>query len=80
MHQAPTPYPLPLTPTRTPPRTQASTVVPVLMDFMGDANQTSAVDVVLFVREIVETYPQLRDVVMPKLLQTFPTIQASPHL
>ena len=47
------------------------------MDFMGDANQTSAVDVVLFVREIVETYPQLRDVVMPKLLQTFPTIQAS---
>ena len=98
----------------------ASTVVPVLMDFMGDANQatptppppshphrrpcprfrphppppphphprahpslsspppqTSAVDVVLFVREIVETYPQLRDVVMPKLLQTFPTIQAS---
>ena len=50
------------------------------MDFMGDANQTSAVDVVLFVREIVETYPQLRDVVMPKLLQTFPTIQASPHL
>ena len=46
------------------------------MDFVGDANQTSAVDVVLFVREIVETYPQLRDVVMPKLLQTFPTIQA----
>lgn len=55
----------------------ASTVVPVLMDFMGDANQTSAVDVVLFVREIVESYPQLRDTVMPKLLQIFPTIQAS---
>ena len=32
----------------------ASAVVPVLMDFMGDAHQTSAVDVVLFVREIVE--------------------------
>lgn len=55
----------------------ASAVVPVLMDFMGDPHQTSAVDVVLFVREIVETYPQLRGVVMPKLLQTFPTIQAS---
>ena len=31
---------------------------------------------ILFVREIVETYPQLCGVVMPKLLQTFPTIQA----
>ena len=46
------------------------------MDFLGDANQTSAVDVVLFVREIVETYPQLRDAIMQKLLLTFPTIQA----
>ena len=33
-----------------------STVVPILMDFLGDSNQASAVDVILFVREIVETY------------------------
>jgi coatomer subunit beta len=55
----------------------AAMVVPVLMEFLGEPNQTSAVDVVLFVREIVETYPQLQDSIMKKLLQTFPTIQSS---
>mmetsp|Transcript_30028 Transcript_30028/g.77796 ORF Transcript_30028/g.77796 Transcript_30028/m.77796 type:complete len:755 (-) Transcript_30028:418-2682(-) len=54
-----------------------STVVPILMDFLGDANQASAVDVIVFVREIVETYGQLRDPIMRKLLQTFPSIQSS---
>ena len=38
-----------------------STVVPILMDFLGDSNQSSAVDVILFVREIVETYEHLRE-------------------
>mmetsp|Transcript_28651 Transcript_28651/g.71332 ORF Transcript_28651/g.71332 Transcript_28651/m.71332 type:complete len:943 (+) Transcript_28651:78-2906(+) len=52
----------------------ASTVVPVLMDFLGDANQGSAVDVVLFVREIVETHPHLRQTIMAKLLSSFPSI------
>ena len=52
----------------------ASAVVPVLMDFLGDSNQTSAVDVVLFVREIVETHPHLREAIMAKLLQSFGSI------
>ncbi|KAK8969188.1 Coatomer subunit beta-1 [Platanthera guangdongensis] len=38
----------------------ASTVVHLLMDFLGDSNVASAVDVVLFVREIIETNPKLR--------------------
>ena len=54
-----------------------STVVPILMDFLGDANQASAIDVILFVREIVETYAHLRDTIMRKLLQIFPTIHSS---
>ena len=54
-----------------------STVVPILMDFLGDANQVSAIDVILFVREIVETYPHLRDTIMRKLLQTFPVIHSA---
>jgi len=54
-----------------------STVVPILMDFLGDANQVSAIDVILFVREIVETYPHLRDTIMRKLLQTFPMIHSA---
>ena len=52
----------------------ASAVVPVLMDFLGDSNQTSAVDVVLFVREIVETHPHLRETIMAKLLISFGSI------
>ena len=55
----------------------ASLVVPVLMDFLGDENQSSAVEVVLFVREILELYPQLRDDVLTKLLNIFPTIHSS---
>jgi coatomer subunit beta len=54
-----------------------STVVPILMGFLGDANQTSAVDVILFVREIVQTYPHLREAVMQKLLVALPSIQSS---
>jgi hypothetical protein len=50
---------------------------PKLMDFLGDSNQASAVDVILYVREIVETYPHLREATMRKLLQSFPTIHSS---
>jgi coatomer subunit beta len=55
----------------------ASTVVPILIDFLGDSNQSSAVDVVLFVREIVETHPHLRHTIMKKLLQSFGSIHSS---
>lgn len=55
----------------------ASLVVPVLMDYLVDSNQASAVDVVLFVREIVETYPQLRASVMKKLVHSLPAIHSS---
>ena len=55
----------------------ASMVVPVLMDFLGDSNQGTAVEVILFVREILETFPHLRESVMQKLLQTFPSIHSS---
>jgi len=55
----------------------ASAVVPVLMDFLGDTNQSSSVEVVLFVREIVETYPQLRESTIKKLLTSFASIHSS---
>ncbi|KAI3763407.1 hypothetical protein L1987_53865 [Smallanthus sonchifolius] len=38
----------------------ASTVVHLLMDFLGDSNVASAMDVAVFVREIIETNPKLR--------------------
>ncbi|KAL6527054.1 hypothetical protein OROGR_016144 [Orobanche gracilis] len=55
----------------------ASTVVHLLMDFLGDNNVSSAVDVVVFVREIIETNPKLRVSIITRLLDTFYQIRAA---
>ncbi|KAI8138542.1 adaptin N terminal region-domain-containing protein [Fennellomyces sp. T-0311] len=49
----------------------AANVVHVLMEFLGDSNNPSAVDVVSFVREVMEKFPNLRQSVLDKLLDTF---------
>lgn len=41
------------------------------MEFLGDSNNPSAVDVVAFVREVMEKFPDLRKSVLQKLLETF---------
>eukprot|EP00252_Welwitschia_mirabilis_P016316 TRINITY_DN359_c0_g1_i3.p1 TRINITY_DN359_c0_g1~~TRINITY_DN359_c0_g1_i3.p1 ORF type:complete len:951 (-),score=183.98 TRINITY_DN359_c0_g1_i3:318-3170(-) len=55
----------------------ASTVVHLLMDFLGDSNLASAMDVVLFVREIIETNCKLRVSIIARLLDTFYQIRSS---
>ncbi|XP_031484427.1 coatomer subunit beta-1-like [Nymphaea colorata] len=55
----------------------ASTVVHLLMDFLGDNNVASAMDVVVFVREIIETNPKLRVSIITRLLDTFYQIRSS---
>ncbi|KAK4756477.1 hypothetical protein SAY87_006604 [Trapa incisa] len=55
----------------------ASTVVHILMDFLGDTNVASAMDVVVFVREIIETNPKLRASIITRLLDTFYQIRAA---
>ncbi len=55
----------------------ASTVVHMLMDFLGDSNVGSAVDVIIFVREIIETNPKLRVSIITRLLDTFYQIRAA---
>eukprot|EP00252_Welwitschia_mirabilis_P016314 TRINITY_DN359_c0_g1_i1.p1 TRINITY_DN359_c0_g1~~TRINITY_DN359_c0_g1_i1.p1 ORF type:complete len:955 (-),score=180.44 TRINITY_DN359_c0_g1_i1:219-3083(-) len=55
----------------------ASTVVHMLMDFLGDNNLASAMDVVLFVREIIETNPKLRVSIITRLMDTFYQIRFS---
>ncbi|QHO32899.1 Coatomer subunit [Arachis hypogaea] len=55
----------------------ASTVVHLLMDFLGDTNVASAMDVVIFVREIIETNPKLRISIITRLLDTFYQIRAA---
>ncbi|GAA6052491.1 hypothetical protein JCM3770_003792 [Rhodotorula araucariae] len=54
----------------------ANSVVHVLMDFLGDASNASAVDVIAFVREVVEKFPDLRSSIVGKLLETFPEIKS----
>ncbi|MBA0839210.1 hypothetical protein Goarm_004963, partial [Gossypium armourianum] len=49
----------------------ASTVVHLMMDFLGDSNVASAIDVIVFVREIIETNPKLRVSIITRLLDTF---------
>uniref|UniRef100_A0A6U2DA96 Coatomer subunit beta n=1 Tax=Hemiselmis andersenii TaxID=464988 RepID=A0A6U2DA96_HEMAN len=53
----------------------AATVVHVLIDFIDDSNGNSASEVMLFVREVVETYPRLRELVVGKLTDFFPSIK-----
>lgn len=46
------------------------------MEFLGDANNASAVDVIAFVREVVEKFPNLRSSIVEKLLSTFSEIKS----
>ena len=49
----------------------ASSVVHLLMDFLGDSNIASALDVIFFVREILETNSKLRQGILERLRDTF---------
>ncbi|XP_076901316.1 coatomer subunit beta-1-like [Bidens hawaiensis] len=55
----------------------ASTIVDLLMDFLGDSNVASAMDVAVFVREIIETNPKLRVSIITRLLHTFYQIRSA---
>eukprot|EP01119_Soliformovum_irregulare_P008401 TRINITY_DN2151_c0_g1_i1.p1 TRINITY_DN2151_c0_g1~~TRINITY_DN2151_c0_g1_i1.p1 ORF type:complete len:947 (+),score=306.48 TRINITY_DN2151_c0_g1_i1:94-2934(+) len=55
----------------------AGSVVHILMDFLGDATGGSAADVITFVREVVEMYPDLRPSIITKLLETLNQIKSS---
>ncbi|XP_050393198.1 coatomer subunit beta [Patella vulgata] len=54
----------------------ATSIIPVLMEFLGDQNELAAADVLVFIREAVQRFEQLRNLVMAKLLEVFPTIKA----
>ncbi|KAK2572891.1 Coatomer subunit beta [Acropora cervicornis] len=53
----------------------AVSIVPLLMEFLGDSNEQAAFDVLLFVREAVQRFEQLKPVIMEKLLENFHTIK-----
>jgi coatomer subunit beta len=56
----------------------ASSVVHLLMSFVGDERSDAALDVILFIREIVQEYSDLRVAIVSKLIDSFHDIKASP--
>lgn len=54
----------------------AASVVGLLMDFIADFNNTSAVDVITFVKEVVEKFPDLRPSIVERLVSTLSEVRA----
>ena len=52
-------------------------MIHLLMDFLGDTNTASALDVVFFVREIMETNTKLRASILERLLDSYNQIRSS---
>ena len=46
------------------------------MEFLGDQNELAAADVLVFVREAVQRFEQLRVLIIAKMLEVFPTIKS----
>ncbi|KAJ5832677.1 adaptin N terminal region-domain-containing protein [Penicillium riverlandense] len=54
----------------------AASVVDLLMDFIADFNNNSAVDVISFVKEVVEKFPKLRAAIVERLVSTLSEVRA----
>ena len=54
----------------------AASVVHALMGFLGEPSNPSAVDVIAFVREVVEKFPKLRKRIVEHLLESFADIKS----
>ncbi|KAH7368232.1 coatomer subunit beta [Plectosphaerella cucumerina] len=54
----------------------AASVVELLMDFVADFNNASAVDVINFVKEVVEKFPNLRKPIVARLVATLSEVRA----
>ncbi|ESO00164.1 hypothetical protein HELRODRAFT_101151 [Helobdella robusta] len=54
----------------------AATVIPMLIEFLSDNNELAACDVLVFVREAIHRFEQLRPTIINKLLDTFSSIKS----
>lgn len=53
----------------------ASTIIPVLMEFLGDVSELAAGDVLVFVREAVQRLPNMRRLILGQMMEVFPGIR-----
>lgn len=54
----------------------ASSIIPIVVEFLSDTNELAAYDVLTFIREIIFKFPNLKDLVLQKLLEIFPSIKS----
>ncbi|XP_034948419.1 coatomer subunit beta [Chelonus insularis] len=54
----------------------AVTVIPVLVDFLSENNEAAATDVLVFVREAIQKFENLRTLIIEKLLEVFLDIRS----
>ena len=54
----------------------ATSVIPILMDFLGEDEEPAAGDVLVFIREIVHRHAEHKTIILDKLLEIFPRIRA----
>jgi len=55
----------------------APSIIPVLAEFLSDTNELAATDVLLFMREAVQKFSNLTEVIVQKLLEVLPTIRSA---
>ncbi|XP_059482364.1 coatomer subunit beta isoform X2 [Neocloeon triangulifer] len=55
----------------------AATVVPVLVEFLSDSNELAATDVLVFLREAIQRFENLRPLIIEHLLDAFPSIKSA---
>jgi len=53
----------------------SGTVIPLLMEFLSDTNEMAAMDVLIFVREAMSRFENLRPIIIEKLLEAFSGIR-----
>lgn len=54
----------------------ASSIIPIVVEFLSDTNELAARDVLTFVREIIHKFTNLKDLLLQKLLEIFPSIKS----
>lgn len=54
----------------------AASVIPVLIQFLSDTNELAALDVLVFVREAIHKFENLRPLIIERLLDSFTSIKS----
>uniref|UniRef100_A0A1A9WVA6 Coatomer subunit beta n=1 Tax=Glossina brevipalpis TaxID=37001 RepID=A0A1A9WVA6_9MUSC len=55
----------------------AGNVIPVLVEFLSDTNELAAADVLIFIREAIQKFPSLRNLIIGHLTEAFAQIKSS---